>query len=210
MRRTVVVELPFCFTDDDDLWASDPSKYRRRDNTVKDRLENDKRCMYALLDILVQVYGSDRNRFLDGTWLLEQGTPQKVRDSTSAYFDKFDTTAGVNTWLADNVEEGELDDKLDLDILWRDFGRETGSKVLKKVFILKVEKKLGKRIELAAGVYTPGVYKSGNFLGLQGFKRKEVLMPSSLDEQFRENNDGMEELVSSFQSMTRKTARTEE
>ena len=140
----------------------------------------------------------------------------RARDATegagqyAAYFGKFDTTLGVNTWLTDNVEEGELDDKLDLDILWRDFGRETGSKVLKKDFILKVEKKLGKRIELAAGVYTPGVYKSGNFLGLQGFKRKEVLMPASLDEQFRENDDEMDEVISSFQSMTRKARRTEE
>ena len=71
--------------------------------------------------------------------------------------------------------------------------------------------KLGKRIELAAGVYTHGVYKSGNFLGLQGFKRKEVLKPASLDEQFRQNDDDvMDEVISSFQSMTRKTARTEE
>lgn len=140
---------------------------------------------------MFQVFAKDHTSFLEGTWLLEQGMPQKVRDSTSAYFAKFDTTSGVNTWLTDNVEEAELGKEhkpLDLDTLFRDFVRDTGAKITKKDFITKVMTKLGKRGEIAT---TRGVLKSGNYMKLQGYKLKEVLKPSSLDEQFRTTNGDM-------------------
>ena len=151
MQRVVIIDLPFSFVDDDALIASDPSKYRKRDNTVKHRFETDDKYKYALLDVLFRVFAKAIPKFINGKFLENQGTPQKVRESITSYFGQFDTTAGVNTWLADNVEETELglDHRpLDMGTLLTSFKGETGSKMSKADFIVKVTAAVGARLQV--------------------------------------------------------------
>jgi phage/plasmid-associated DNA primase len=189
MLRILILNLPFSFVDDDSLIASDPSKYRKRDNTVKHLFETDDKYKYALLDVLFDLFQKHKDQFLKGTFLDNAGTPpQKVRDATNSYFGQFDTTLGVNAWLADNVEEAELgpDHKpLDVGVLFKDFIRDTGAKLSKVDFVDKVKAALGERSkDRAEHATTRGIYKKINATLLQGYALKEVLKPSALDTVF--------------------------
>ena len=192
MLRILIINLPFSFVDDDALIASDPAKYRKRDNTVKHLFETDDKYKYALLDILFHIFAMSKEQYLNGTFLDNAGTPQKVRDSTKDYFGQFDTTSGVNAWVSDNLEEAELGathKPLDVGVLFRDFMRDTGAKLTKVDFVGKVKSALGERSkDRAEHATTRGIYKNGNATLLQGYALKEVLKPSSLDEMFEQQS----------------------
>ena len=194
MLRTVIIDLPFSFVDDDVMIASDPSKYRKRDNTVKHRFETDDKYKYACMDLLLRIFNMFKEQFLNGTFLQNQGTPQKVRESITSYFGQFDTTSGVNTWLGDTVEETELgvDHRpLDVGTLFNNFKSETTAKMSKADFVDKVKAALGERSQDRNERATSrGVYKNGNFYFLQGYKLKEVLAPSTLGDMFGDVADG--------------------
>ena len=195
MQRTVIVDLPFSFVDDDAEIASNPSKYRKRDNTVKHRFETVSKYKYALLDVLFEYFRMHKEKFLTGTFLQNQGTPQKVRDSISNYFGQFDTTSGVNAWLTDNIEDAELGPghkPLDVGTLFTGFIRDTASKLGKGAFVEKVKAALGERSTNATErATTRGVYRNGNSLLVQGFKLKEVLQPMALGDMFDNMGGGL-------------------
>ena len=154
------------------------------------RFETDDKYKYAFLDLLFRIFAITKEQFLRGTFLQNQGTPQKVRDSITSYFGQFDTTSGVNAWLADTVEEAELGPghkPLDVGTLFLSFKRDTAAKLGKGVFVEKVKAALGERsTNRAEHATTRGVYKNVNCFLLQGYKLKEVLMPSSLGDMFED------------------------
>ena len=157
-ERVVIVPFPFSFVDDDDLIASNPTMYRKRDNKVKEMME-DPEMKLGFIRLLLENY---KNYKTNG--LIE---PSNVKQEKMNYFKESDK---IGKWFDENIEENEETptSKLDIkeDLLKAFWSVNSGSVIKQQNMIDYITLRYGKR----KGKDGTGYYKNGGNHLLQGYK----------------------------------------
>jgi phage/plasmid-associated DNA primase len=172
-ERVVIVPFPYSFVDDETMIASNPNKFKKRDNKVKDMLEKEE-YKIAFITMLLNEY---KNYLNDGLT-----PPKAVVDEKEKYFGGADK---VKQWVTNNLIEeepnpnGEYTKKMDMrDQLYTSFQADGGGISYAK-FKAGIERLCGKR-QTKTG---KGMFANAGYYYLQGYRwANEEVKPA--DEQF--------------------------
>jgi len=157
-ERVVVIPFPYSFVDDDEQIAKNPTKFKKRDNKVKEMLDKNE-YKIAFITMLMENYATYKKEGLV--------QPKMVIEEKKKYFEDADL---VKIWLDNNVKEeipnekGEYTKKLDIrQEMFPSFNGEGAMKYAK--FKSEVERLCGKR-ETRNG---KGVFINAGYYYLQGY-----------------------------------------
>ena len=159
-ERVVIVPFPYSFVDDEEMIASNPNKFKKRDDKVGDMLEKEE-YKIAFITMLLNEY---KNYLNDG---LKQ--PKAVVEEKQKYFGGADK---VKQWVSNNLVEeepnanGEYTKKMDMrDQLFTAFQADGGGISYAK-FKAGIERVCGKR-QTKTG---KGMFGNSGYYYLQGYK----------------------------------------
>jgi phage/plasmid-associated DNA primase len=133
--RVVVCPFKYSFTDDVSLIASDPTKYKPINNTLKDKFRSP-RYRDAFIRLLLKSYKLYHTEGLD--------LPEEVRAETMRYFDNSNK---VKTWFMANLEKDDANITNEINIptdAYIKFIETTGERMTKGKFKESLEEMLGK------------------------------------------------------------------
>ena len=165
-ERIVIIPFAFSFVEPE-MVAQDPTKFKVRDNTVKQRFERDPIYRYALILLLMETYRARKTAFLDGTIMHGKGTPPVVKERMHAYFAKFGGTDDALYWIENNIAQGGAEDNLDVKDVHRTYQERTGGKTTQKTFWKIVQERYGSRERTDKN--SRGFFVRGSFWGLKGY-----------------------------------------
>jgi phage/plasmid-associated DNA primase len=164
-ERIIIVPFPFSFVDDATLIAQNPKIYKKRDNKVKDMMD-DPEMKLAFIRLLLENY---KNYKANGL-----AEPSAVKQQKQEYFKESDV---LGKWFVANIESDMENPKAQLnvkeDLLKTFWSVNANSHIKQKNMIDWITENYGKR----QGKEGIGIYQNGSagYL-LQGFKfiEKEV------------------------------------
>lgn len=157
-ERVVIIPFPFSFVDDQNLLDENPEIYRKRDNTVKDMME-DPEMRLAFIRLLLENYKNYKKNGLK--------EPLSVKQEKQKYFKESDI---LGKWFDANVELDEVNPtaKLNIkeDLLKAFWSVNANSHIKQKNMIDYITEKYGNR----QGKDGIGFYKNSGNHWLQGYK----------------------------------------
>ena len=157
-ERVVIIPFPFSFVDDADLIAENPKIYKKRDNAVKDMME-DPEMKLAFIRLLLENYKNYKQK-----GLVE---PSVVKQEKQKYFKESDV---LGKWFDANIERDEINPRALLnikeDLLKAFWSVNANSHIKQKNMIDYITEKYGKR----QGKDGLGYYSNGAIQWLQGYK----------------------------------------
>ena len=161
-ERIVVINFPYTFTDDAQLLAEDPTQYKKKDDSLKEKFKQDK-YRIAFTEILFETYKE---------YLEEFSIPTSVRKFTDSYF----AGQSVKSWIQQNCEKTERkSDRVYLKTIQSQFQTDTDKK-----FSVK---DLREALEEEGYTFT----KSQGDYKLNGYKLKETKDEEDDDEECDDN-----------------------
>lgn len=164
-ERVVIIPFPFSFVDDAELIKKDPKLYKKRDNKVKDMMD-DPEMKLAFIRLLLDNY---KNYKKDG--LVE---PVVIKQEKQKYFKESDV---LGKWFESNIEPDTEDPKRQLNVkddLLRTFWSVNANSTIKQKNMIEwIELNYGKRSQDKQGA---GIYKNGGVYLLQGFRFKDQVV----------------------------------
>jgi len=157
-ERVVIIPFPFSFVDDDELIKENSKIYKKRNNKIKDMMD-DTEMKLAFIRLLLENY---KNYKAKG--LVE---PSLVKQEKQKYFKESDI---VGQWFASNIEPDTVDKKAVLnvkeDLLKAFWSVNANSHIKLQGMIDWITENYGKR----QGKDGTGYYKNGGSHLLQGYK----------------------------------------
>jgi phage/plasmid-associated DNA primase len=179
-ERVVIIPFPFSFVDDDKLIKENPKIYKKRDNKVKDMMD-DPEMKLAFIRLLLENYKNYKTK-----GLIE---PAIVKQEKLKYFKESDT---VGQWLAGNIEPDNENPKAVLhvkeDLLKAFWSVNANSTTKLQNMIDRVKEIYGNRkVKDGKGYYKSG--SSGYFLQGYKFVEKTEEVEAVEEEEVEEEED---------------------
>lgn len=96
-ERIVVIPFDVSFVTDEDLIASDPSRYKKVNSDIKQKLQEDI-YRYAFMELLVHYYRLEYKPQSENS-IFKSSSPEKVMRATNSYFEDINYEESVNEWF---------------------------------------------------------------------------------------------------------------
>lgn len=192
-ERIEIITFPFSFITDEEEIARTPDKCRKRDNTIKQKFQNDPLYIYAMISLMLEKIQDERFRssVMGGKFITEE-SPLKVKDAKEKYFtnlkDNADYIGDFFDEKIDPTPTGNDKDVIDIRILYNEYLENYDKNSKYKHFTETAIKKYGTRSLTKKGA---GVYRNQNEHYIQGYKFKAIYperVEQKLEEKFNEVN----------------------